>query len=444
MKRFINADSIIVAPERQRKHFDATKLAELGGSIEANGLLQAIVLRLVDGKYTLVAGERRLRAMKDLIALGQSFSYDGEPVPAGLVPHTLLSELDPLAAEEAELEENLQRENLTWQEKAAAVARLTNLRKAQALQAGLPVPSIAAISEEVRGSSEGVNQETTRREIIVAKHLNNPAIKAAKTVDEAFKILRKEETAAKNAELGIQVGRTFSAKLHTLFNEDSTHWLHEAASASYDVILTDPPYGMGADEFGDSGGRAEGAHGYKDDYETFMRCATALAFEGFRVAKTQAHMYCFCDPDRFSQLKALMVEAGWNVFRTPLIWYKRNGSRAPWPEQGPQRKYEFILYAVKGKKPVLKMAGDVLDFSPDTNLGHGAQKPVALFQELLSRSCLPGNAVLDPFCGTGPIFTAANELRCMATGVEIDPASYAIAMTRLDGLVNPKDLLEGL
>ena len=35
--------------------------------------------------------------------------------------------------------------------------------------------------------------------------------------------------------------------------------------------------------------------------------------------------------------------------------------RAPWPDSGPQRKYETLLYAVKGKRPVLKMAGDVLE-----------------------------------------------------------------------------------
>ena len=440
MKRYIALDSIVISPDRQRKHFDPAKMHEFSDGIYKRGLLHAIILRQVGDDLILVAGERRLRAISDLAALGQSIHYDGDDVPLGMIPYTLFSDLDPLAAEEAELEENLHRENLTWQERASAVSRIAALRGKQAIAAGAPPPRVAEIALEVRGSSEGINQETTRRELIVSKHLNNPAVRAAKSVDEAFKVLRKEEAATKYRELGTSVGRTFTSDVHTVLNEDSLAWLQAADPETFDVILTDPPYGMGADEFGDSGGLAEGAHGYVDDYETFMRAATAIAFEGFRLTKPQAHAYVFCDPDKFSQLKALMVEAGWNVFRTPLIWYKKTGMRAPWPEQGPQRKYETILYAVKGKRAILKMAGDVLDFPPDANLGHAAQKPVALFQELLSRSCLPGDAVLDPFCGTGPLLAAAHALKCRATVIERDVASYGIAVKRLEGLRKQAEL----
>jgi len=57
----------------------------------------------------------------------------------------------------------------------------------------------------------------------------------------------------------------------------------------FDVILTDPPYGMGADEFGDSGGLTEGAHAYKDDEEYFFThhasiCAGILSH--YKVAST--------------------------------------------------------------------------------------------------------------------------------------------------------------
>ena len=114
--------------------------------------------------------------------------------------------------------------------------------------------------------------------------------------------------------------------------------------------------------------------------------------------------------------------------------------RAPWPEHGPQRKYETILYAVKGKRPTLKLAPDVLDFPPDSNLGHAAQKPVALFEELLRRSVQPGNSVLDPFMGSGTIFAAAHVLKCRATGLELDQASYGIAVKRIEGLKAQQEL----
>lgn len=438
--KLIHVDAIKIAPDRQRRLFDEGKLREFAEVLQTQGLLHPIILRIVGEDYYLVAGERRLRTVKDIYALGGQIRHDGELVRTNSIPYTLLSDLDPLAAEEAELSENINREALTWQERAAAHARLSNLRQAQAQVAGAPIPTVSDIAIEVRGSAEGIHRELTRRELIVAKHLDNPLVKAAKTVDEAFKILRKVETAEKHRELGATVGKTFTADLHSAVHADALVWLAETAAEQFDCILTDPPYGMGADEFGDSGGLAAGAHGYEDNYETFMRCATALAFEGYRIAKPRAHLYCFCDFDKFSQLKALMVEAGWQVFRTPLLWYKKAGMRAPWPELGPQRKYETLLYAIKGKRPILKMLGDVLEYSADGNLGHAAQKPVALFEDLLSRSCLPGDSVLDPFMGSGPIFAAAHALKCRATGVELDQSSYGIALTRITQLRAQQEL----
>ena len=43
-------------------------------------------------------------------------------------------------------------------------------------------------------------------------------------------------------------------------------------------------------------------------------------------------------------------------------------------------------------------------------------------------------AVLDAFCGSGPIFPAAQALNLYATGCEKDPASYAISAKRIKDL----------
>jgi site-specific DNA-methyltransferase (adenine-specific) len=434
MKRYIALSAVHVASNRQRRIFPADKMQEFSDGINKRGLLHPIVLRVEGDNYVLVAGERRLRAVTDITDLGGQIRHDGELVPQGCIPYTLFTDLDPLAAEEAELEENLHREDLTWQEKASAIARIASLRSRQAQAAGEPPPSTADISLETKGSDEGVHHETTRRELIVAKHLDNPEVQAAKSVDEAFKILRKQEVQKKNLALGESVGRTFTADAHTVLNEDSLGYMASLPADSFDVILTDPPYGMNADEFGDSGGLAAGAHGYGDSADLFLSIMSELPALSFRLAKPQAHLYLFCDVGWFAFLREKFAEAGWSVFRTPLIWYKKSGMRAPWPEQGPQRKYETILYAVKGKRPVLKMLGDVLDYPPDANLGHAAQKPVALFQDLLSRSALPGQSVLDPFCGSGPVFAAAHALKVRATGIELDTASYAIAVKRIESL----------
>ncbi len=432
--KHIPLSSIVVPADRQRKTFTPEQINELAESIRSRELLHAPVLRESEGQFFLVAGERRLRAIADIFALGGTFRYDGQLVPQDSIPYTLTSELDPLALEELELEENIRRVDLTWQERASAHARLNALRGKQAAALGKPAPTVAEIALEVRGSAEGSYQEATRQELLVANHLSNPEIAAAKTVAEAFKVLKKQEAAKKNRELAATVGRNFTADMHNCIQANSLEWLVTAAPAQFDVILTDPPYGMGADEFGDSGGLAAGAHGYVDSADNFLRIMDKLPKELFRVAKDQAHLYLFCDIDWFAMLKMRFDEAGWWVFRTPLIWHKPSAMRAPWPEHGPQRKYETILYAVKGKRPVTKMAPDLFAFPPDANLGHAAQKPVALFEELLRRSVRPGDAVFDPFCGSGPIFAAAHGLKCRATGIEMDSTHYGIAVKRINAL----------
>ena len=408
---------------------------ELTESIMSKGLLHPIVVREgLEGQLILVAGERRIKALVNLWQLGGTLRCDGEAFYEGELPYVTLGELDVITAREAELEENIRRIDLTWQERAQARADLKELRTSQAIAAGKPIPTGTDLSLELFGEIHGNSQERLRKELIVSQHLDNPDVATAKTVDEAVKILKRAETAKKNIELAERVGRTFTSAVHRVGLGDSLVLMKELPSETFDVILTDPPYGMGADEFGDSGGRTPGAHGYKDDYEGFSQILKVCSTEFFRTAKPQAHLYWFCDIDRFHEARETFLAAGWRVHRTPIIWHKPNGMRMPWPEHGPQRKYELILYAVKGNRMVTKIASDVITISSDENLGHAAQKPVGLFLDLLRRSVLPGNTILDPFCGTGPIFPAAHELKCMATGFELDSASYGIAVKRIGDL----------
>lgn len=420
-------------------------------SIKSNGLYHAICLRWLgtgdlagDGEWFLVSGERRLRAITDIYALGGSFRHDGEAVPANHIPYTTLGELDELAREEAELEENIRRTDLSWQDRASATARIASLRARQAIAAGLPPPPTAKIAVEVRGSAAGVHQETTRRELIVAKHLGDAEVSAAKSVDEAFKILKRKEETQRRVVLSAEVGKTYSAgTAHRLLNEDSLLWMAAATAEQFDVICTDPIYGIGADEFGDSGGKAAGAHFYKDDYETWQRHVACLAIQGFRLAKKQAHLYAFCDITRFEEFKECLTAAGWECFRTPIVWHKPNGSRTPWVDGGPQRKHEIILYARKGKKPVTRIYPDLVSYPADENLGHQAQKPVALFEDLLKRSVQAGDSVLDPFAGSCPILPASTLLKVKATAIELDAAAYGIGVERLKKLMEAPEL-EGL
>lgn len=430
--RFIHHSQLTIPEDRQRKEFKPDELNDLADSIEKLGLLHPIVCRDTGDSVTLVAGERRLRAMQDLHALGRPFLCSGIPVAPGEIPYLALSDLSPLEVLEAEYEENVRRVNLTWQESAAATAKLYRLRQAQAEAAGTPPPTIASLAAETKGQ---VFQESTRREVLLADRLDDPEVKAAKSLDEAFKTLKKRERAERHAALAESTGETFSASTHSAHLGDSLLWLESYMGAPFDVILTDPPYGLNADKWSPSGVTDyQSSHTYEDSPEYAIECYTVLAREGFRVTAPQAHAWVFLDIDFFPQIREVFRAAGWKVFRTPITFINHSAFRAPWGELGPQRKTQWLLYANKGDKPMQRVLPDWLEARADAQLNHPAQKPVSLLVDLLSRSVLPGQRVLDPFAGTGGIFPAAHSLLCAATGVELDHTYYGICLDRIQSL----------
>lgn len=439
--RLVPLSEIIIPPDRQRQDFDAEKLHDLMTSIQTVGLLQPIVVRDSTEGPVLVAGERRIRAIKDISSLGGTYYYEASlsdpkvrsEVPEGQIPAINLGELTELEWSQAEYDENSARDNLTWQEQAAATVRLARLRGIQAENAGRPAPTVAEISLERRGSDEGSQHNKTKQELIVAKHFADPEIAGAKTLSDAFKTLVRREEVKKRTEHAARVGAVFTSATHQLYNTDSFTWLAQQEENQFDVILTDPPYGMGADEFNDAGGGAH-AHSYEDSPDAFLSVLNLALPHFVRVAKPAAHLYWFCDLLWFEEIKKRLDASGWKCFRTPLIWHKPNAFRAPWPEHGPRRTYELILYAIKGQRPCNVLAGDVITVPTEPGT-EGAQKPVELFKELLKRSARPGDTVGDFFCGKGVIFPAADSLKCKAVGVEKDPAEYILARERLDKLV---------
>lgn len=432
----IKADEIAVPQSRQRKELDYKALMDLSASIASVGLIHPVVVRGNDKGFILVAGERRLKAIETIWGMGLSFTYGSTIVDEGLIPCNFLKDLDPLDAMEIELEENIRRTDLTWQERSEATAQLYELRKLQAEKSGGEAPTTASLAGELYPDHHpGAGHEAVRKEIILAKHLKDPDVAAAKSMDEGIKVIRRKEESARQEALGVSVGRTFSSKSHTLLQGDCLEVMKEMPAGQFDVILTDPPYGIDAQEFNDSGGKANAVgHTYDDSLDNWIPLMRVFAAQSLRVAKAQAHVYVFCDVDNFLRLRNFMADSGWRCFRTPIVWHNPASQRAPWPQMGPHRRYQLCLYAVKGDRPVLKLAPDVVTYASDQNLGWAAQKPVDLYRDFLMRSCRAGDSVLDPFCGSGTIFAAAHGLKVKATGIEVDRIAYGISVMRLGEL----------
>lgn len=102
--------NLIVRDESQpRKIFDDNQIKELAYSIQKYGLLQPILVKKVDNKYKIIAGERRYRALKLL---------KSKTVDAIIKNDENISEIA--------LIENIQRENLSPLEEANAILKLKN------------------------------------------------------------------------------------------------------------------------------------------------------------------------------------------------------------------------------------------------------------------------------------------------------------------------------
>lgn len=127
----VNVDEIVVG-ENDRTEFDEASIAELAETISRQGLMQPLVVRIVDDAFHLVAGERRLRAIKLL---------GWQTVVARL------GRMSDEQAAEARLVENLQRKDLSAIEEAHAFARLIDrfksTQKALAKKIGVSQPHVA-------------------------------------------------------------------------------------------------------------------------------------------------------------------------------------------------------------------------------------------------------------------------------------------------------------
>lgn len=103
-------EKIVRGKYQPRKHMDSAALQELAESIKAQGIIQPIVVRLLDsGDYEIIAGERRWRA-------AQLAGLDKVPV--------VIKEVPDEAAIAMALIENIQREDLNPIEEAVALQRL--------------------------------------------------------------------------------------------------------------------------------------------------------------------------------------------------------------------------------------------------------------------------------------------------------------------------------
>jgi ParB family chromosome partitioning protein len=112
--RSLPVHEIVPSPYQPRTIFDDERIDELCQTIKTHGVIQPIVVRIRNGKFEIIAGERRWRATKKLGL---------DTVPA------IIRDFNDSQAASIALIENLQREGLTAIEEATAYQQLIDIHE---------------------------------------------------------------------------------------------------------------------------------------------------------------------------------------------------------------------------------------------------------------------------------------------------------------------------
>jgi ParB/RepB/Spo0J family partition protein len=427
--RSIGINKISVPPRRQRK--DLGDLSGLKASILALGILNPIVVesdRDNPGQYLLIAGERRFRSAQEL--------------DLATVPIRTIESLTPDERIRIELEENIKRKQLDWQEEAKAVELYVAINPNQtqeqiAESLGVPQSYISRCVAFVRGAEE------------------MPELKAASNLTAAVNIIKRKEQRKLDTLLDGQslddqlLGKPAApaapavALPYTIQHTSFLTWASEYSGPRFNLLHCDFPYGLNMDSAPLQGrAGAWASDNYDDRPELYFQLLSCLLAHKDNIIADSAHVLFWLSLNFLHETTEAFTAAGFLVHPFPFIWGKSDGkSFLPDPQRWPRRGYEAALLISRGDRKIVQAKQNIV-WEPTTKTLHLSEKPVPVVQHLMSMFCDESSRVLDPTCGSGTAILAAKNLKAaFALGLEIDPQHAAGATGRLNALPDPLESL---
>lgn len=456
--------SIVIPEFRQRNKAEPDEA--LITSIRERGLLQPIVIH---SDMTLVAGERRLRA---------HIKLERETITA-----RVFEKLSPVERYEAELQENLARKQLSWQEEVAAISGYHKLRvdaypawtqMGTATALGISAGYLSQIlvvgaelkSEEVLGcqsmkaafnlitaKAERAKMAAASRGLIAADtvaklvlppvpigatkeertqamvaHMRTQNI-TGETVDEIDKNIQAIKEGREAAAL-LEAQRKLEIASDLIINADFLEWAETYDGPKFDVLHIDFPWGK---DYSGPRTRRTGKATINPQYADNPDIYFALV-EGFlslqdRVAFAAAHCLFWFDMRYYHWTIEQFQAAGWHLVSDfPYIWCKGYSGIASDVKRRPRHCYEACLMFSRGDRKIVKLDRDYTEAAVDPEKFHLNQKPIQMLKHLLGIFVDEHTAVLDPTCGSGSAIAAAKLLgAARVLGIELDPDNADVA-----------------
>lgn len=423
----VDIDTIIVdRPVRQRRVL--TDLDDLAKSIETIGLINPPV---VDENLRLIAGERRLTACRDI--LGWT-----------MIPVQFAEDCSEAELQLIELEENVKRTDLTWQDQCRAVNNYHKLRLAD--------DTAWTASKTAKALGMRDMDVSDRRAIAEALDKGQKLVVDADRYSTARNIVKRNQARAKDSEIN-SIGYTpstdldedvedFEADLDNLdfeldieevvtisspfANIDFTEWAKDYSGVKFNFIHCDFPYGVNANKHALGASKEFG--GYEDTPEVYWQLIQTLADSMDNLVAESAHMMFWFSMDFYTETKELLTNMGWTVNPFPLVWHKTDNSGImPDPQRGPRRIYETAFFCSRGGRYVVQPVANTKGHA-NTKEIHMSEKPIAMLEHFFRMFVDENTLMLDPTMGSGNAVIAAENLGAgVYLGLERDEDFYSAA-----------------
>lgn len=233
--------------------------------------------------------------------------------------------------------------------------------------------------------------------------------------------------------------------------KDATLYCGDCLEAMADIhpvnaVITDPPFSSGARTDAAKsvrGGMLRGAK-WDGDWFTHDNMAThgflylmrLVGIAALEKVETGATGHFFIDWRMYPNLYGALESSGWLV-KNLVVWDKQHFGMG----SNYRNQHELIIYAEKGGTdfPTHNL-GNVIRCPREKGENHPTEKPVSLMETLINAATTTGQAILDPFMGSGSTGVGAVKRGRRFTGIEIDPRHFETACKRIEAAYDQHDL----